>query len=38
MATLDTIKELLEEKIDIDFGEPDGLDTIEDPVSYVDSL
>ncbi|MEG0323118.1 MAG: acyl carrier protein [Raoultibacter sp.] len=28
----------LEEKCEIDFGEPEGLDTIGDLVSYVDSL
>ena len=28
----------IEEKLDIDFGEPEGLETIEDLVSYIDSL
>ena len=30
--------ELICEKLDIDFGEPEGLETIEDLVSYIDSL
>lgn len=28
----------IEEKLDIDFGEPEGLETIEELVSYIDSL
>lgn len=28
----------IEEKLDIDFGEPEDLETIEDLVSYIDSL
>lgn len=28
----------LEEKCDVDFGEPEGLDTVGSLVSYVDSL
>lgn len=28
----------IEEKLDIEFGEPEGLETIEDLVSYIDSL
>lgn len=28
----------LEEKLDVDFGEPEGLETVGDLVEYVDSL
>ncbi len=28
----------LEDELDIDFGEPEGLETIADLVSYIDSL
>ena len=28
----------LEERLDVDFGEPDGLETMSDLVEYVDSL
>ena len=28
----------LEERLDVDFGEPDGLETMGDLVEYVDSL
>lgn len=28
----------LEDRLDIDFGEPDGLETVADLVAYVDSL
>ena len=63
MATIDTIKEVLqdnldiepetvneestfeslgidslEEKCDVDFGEPEGLETVGDLVEYIDNL
>ena len=56
MATLDTIKDILQENLDIapenvdeestfeslgvdvDFGEPEGLETMGDLVEYVDNL
>lgn len=28
----------IEEKLDIDFGEPEGLETVEELVNYIDSL
>ncbi|WP_165247973.1 acyl carrier protein [Adlercreutzia sp. ZJ141] len=28
----------LEDRMDVDFGEPDGLETVADLVAYVDSL
>lgn len=28
----------LEDRLDIDFGEPDGIDTVADLVDYIDSL
>lgn len=28
----------LEDELDIDFGEPEGLETVEDLVDYIDSL
>ncbi|WP_165043914.1 acyl carrier protein [Adlercreutzia sp. ZJ138] len=28
----------LEDRLDVDFGEPDGLETVADLVAYVDSL
>ena len=28
----------IEEKLDIDFGEPEGIETVEELVTYIDSL
>ena len=38
MATLDTIICDLEEACEVDFGEPENLETVGDLVKYVDSL
>ena len=38
--SLDMVKLIceLEERLDVDFGEPEGLETMSDLVEYVDSL
>ena len=38
MATLDTIQKVLNENLDIDFGEPEGIETIGQLVTYIEEL
>ena len=44
MATIDTVKEVLvenldlEEKCDVEFGEPEGIETVGQLVAHIDSL
>ena len=40
LDSLDTVELIveLEDRLDIDFGEPEGLTTVADMVSYIESL